>query len=161
MKQESPLNAKQYISKEIMESIIKLDSVSLETKALIFILYYGFIWISECVNLRYKDISYDTEGRMVVLIPFSKTDQTGKTVTIFISQLQHHIPHLSGFKGISMNLLNAIKTQRFLNTQSKHIECILKLFLKRSDLIIPNIPYIRLGKGLHTKLLWLMETIAK
>lgn len=84
MKQDAPPNAKSYIGKETMEKLISLEGRE-EIKALISVLYYGFLRISEGVNLKYKDVTYDDNGRMMLLIPFSKTDQSGKSVTVFIS----------------------------------------------------------------------------
>ena len=77
-------NAKLFVSKEIMEGIMKSEEISNEMKALSSVMYYGFLRISEGTNLHYKDVQVDECNNMVLTIPYSKTDQNGRSVQIFI-----------------------------------------------------------------------------
>lgn len=88
MKGDSVPKAKLYIGKEMMDKLVKCDKTNAEMNAFISIMYYGFLRISECLNLRYKDVQIDENGRIKILIPYSKTDQNGKTVTIYISKTE-------------------------------------------------------------------------
>ena len=86
MKEDAPPNAKLYVTKEMMQKLINCKETSDEMNAFISLSYYGFLRISETLNLRYRDISYDEQGRLKLLIPYSKTDQSGKSATVFINK---------------------------------------------------------------------------
>lgn len=86
MKSDSPPNAKLYVTREIMDKIINSHETTEEMNAFVSISYYGFLRISETLNIRLKDVSFDEEGRIMLLIPYSKNDQNGKTATVFINK---------------------------------------------------------------------------
>lgn len=88
MKGDSSPKAKFYISKDIMNSIIKSTETTDEINALVSVLYFGFLRISEATNLKHKDVGIDKTGRLMLNIPFSKTDQTGKSITIYIGKTE-------------------------------------------------------------------------
>ena len=86
MKGDSAPNAKLYITKEMMDLIIEHAEITQEIKALVSVLYSAFLRISEATNLKFSDLTFDRDGRMILKIPFSKTDQGGKTVDIYIKR---------------------------------------------------------------------------
>ena len=84
MKEDSPHNAKFYVTKEMIQKHINYNENNEEMNAFISLSYYGFPRISETLNLRYHDVSYDEQGRLKLLIPYSKNYQSGKSATAFI-----------------------------------------------------------------------------
>jgi len=86
-------NLKSGQAKEILKAdVVKIiDSISNDTedfrnirdKALILIGFYSFCRRSELLGMKYEHLNFENDG-IQVLIPFSKTDQTGEGRMIFL-----------------------------------------------------------------------------
>lgn len=85
---DSNPKAKSFITPEILnaiaDSIDRNNPIDVELITIYSMCYYGFLRINECLRLTNSEITQDKEGRLVLLIAFSKTDQTGRRVQIFI-----------------------------------------------------------------------------
>ena len=67
--------------------------------------FYGFLRISELLNLRKKDIVYDVQQNKLILnIRYSKTDQNGNGVTTYLYNNQHKVYHPLNFIHFIQNL---------------------------------------------------------
>ena len=67
---------------------------SVQLMSIYSLCYYGFLRINECLNIRKKEIIKDEEGRIVFMIPVSKTDQTEEEFK-YLFQMQTQFTHLS------------------------------------------------------------------
>lgn len=67
--------------------------------------FFGFLRISELLNLKKKDIIYDPEKNKLILnIRFSKTDQTGQGFNTYLYNNNHKSYHPLNFIGFISNL---------------------------------------------------------
>ena len=88
MKSDNSPHAKSPVTKEIMGKLADLsenDETKTEVMTLMSFLYFGFLLISEAVNMTFRNIGFDEERRMIIFIPYSKTDQIGRGETIYMS----------------------------------------------------------------------------
>lgn len=71
--------------KLLIQTIDKENPIDTKFMAIAGLCYYAFLRISECKNLNLKigDIILE-ETRIIVKVISSKTDQTGRTVQIYI-----------------------------------------------------------------------------
>lgn len=69
--------------------------------------FYGFLRISELLNLKKKDFVYDVEkNKLIITIRFSKTDQNGIGATTYLYNNTNKIYHPLNFIGFLSNLDN-------------------------------------------------------
>lgn len=69
--------------------------------------FFGFLRISELLNLKKKDIIYDSEKNKLILnIRFSKTDQNGQGFTTYLYNNNNKSYHPLKFIGFLSNLNN-------------------------------------------------------
>ncbi|KAK8881046.1 hypothetical protein M9Y10_003773 [Tritrichomonas musculus] len=67
--------------------------------------FYAFLRISELLNLRKKDVIYDTsKNKLILNIRYSKTDQIGRGITTYLYNNNKKIYHPLNFIGFLSNL---------------------------------------------------------
>ena len=80
--------AKELLKKDIIKIIDSIpkdeeDYSNIRDKALILIGFYSFCRRSELLGMKFEHLNFDADG-IQVLIPFSKTDQTGEGRMVFL-----------------------------------------------------------------------------
>lgn len=69
--------------------------------------FFGFLRISELLNLKKKDIIYDSEKNKLILnIRYSKTDQNGQGFTTYLYNNNNKSYHPLKFIGFLSNINN-------------------------------------------------------
>ena len=88
MKGDTSPNASKYVTIQLMIELAKNTNQNvkneIELMTIESLCFYGFLRISEACRLMWKEITYDQDGRLVLLIPYSKTYQTGRRVNVYI-----------------------------------------------------------------------------
>lgn len=87
MLKETP-NAKVPVDKSMMQYLSSAIDQKNHHEVMIMTMcsmcFYGFLRISECCNLRNRDIWFDELERINIFIKNSKTDQEGRGVTVYV-----------------------------------------------------------------------------
>lgn len=125
-------NAKDYISPEILNLLAQKvnldDPISIQLMAIYSLCYYGFLRISECLSLKRREMKIDANRRLVLLIPVSKTDQTGRRVSVYICNSLTNYSHFVWLTNW-MNNRYFDPDQKVFNLEDRQVRYYLKIGL--------------------------------
>lgn len=87
---DSSPNAKAPLTPSILIGLsLSIDDNSIEDvefMTIVSMCFYGFLRINECLSLAPNEVYYDEDGRMIISVKMSKTDQTGRRVNVYVNQ---------------------------------------------------------------------------
>jgi len=88
MKGGSCPNAKEPITSKMLDQISAIidqsDRLQLRDMAMYTMMFYGFLRFNECANLKPEDIFTEIDGKLRIVVRFSKTDPTGVGEDVYL-----------------------------------------------------------------------------
>ena len=144
-----PPKAKLPFTQEIMCKLA--ENVNLDFQGIRFITmasfcFYGFLRISECCNLQKNDAQLNSNGYLTVKVSASKTDQEGKSCTIFIYESNTTYSAIKWFTEYQ-KFISSVSGSNLFGIDQRRFRILLKNNLKQIGLNITKYSTHSFRKG--------------